>query len=127
MKLKRVKPGDPITAIMWNSLCDAIERQEITVTAPLAIQSGPQGTVLSLASGGDMRLAKTDGSGLTGRSGTTMGTGNINFYSSDSAGVLAAIGNTEVAKTFSATAIPANKYCLVVWVDGLWIVAAVEC
>ncbi len=127
MNLPRKKAGDPVRAADWNMLCDLVERQALSVAAPLGIQVSSLGTLLTVAGlSNNIKIAKIDGGGFTGRSGTTMGTGTIVFYSADADGTLHA-GDTTNAATFSATAIPGNKYCLVVRVGAPWVVAAVEC
>lgn len=64
-------------------------------------------------------LAKTDGSGITARSGTTLGSGTVTLYQTNSSHQLAtwndAAGNpiTKTAYNMSTTAVAANAYVVV--------------
>ncbi len=126
-KLKRVKPGDPITAAMWNALCDTIESQALTVAAPLTMRVSPLGTMLSTLPGTELQLAKTKGSGIAARSGTTLGSATVDLWSIGTGDTIVDVGRTETAKNFSGTAIASSKYVIIAeWLDK-WIVISVEC
>ncbi len=128
-KIPRIVTGDA-------DLDDVFERFAAGIEAALNITSDPaSGLELHRGKGGtflrvnqrEAIVAKTDGSGMTARSGATMGSGTVSLYAFDNGGVLTNLALNETAYTFSATAIPANKYCLVMRANGLFIVVSVEC
>ncbi len=128
-KLPRVRIGA-------KKIDDAFEAWARAIEAALNLTTDPaSGLELFRHSGGTFMhithresiVAKTGAGGLTGRSVLTMGSGAVDLYAFDNGGTLTALGLSETAYTFSATAIPASKFCLVVRANGLLLVVSVEC
>jgi hypothetical protein len=75
--LKKVKPGEPITAAAWNELVDLIQRAQIILGPDSGLDGmpGPRGFAIKARkdnNGGFLAVA--DGN-ITARSGTTLGKG----------------------------------------------------
>ncbi len=128
-KIPRIVTGDA-------DLDDVFERFAAGIEAALNITADPaSGLELNRGKGGtflrvnqrDLIMAATGVGGVSARSGTTLGQGDVSLQAFDSTGVLVGLGLAEKAYNFSATAIPASKYCLVARVNGLLIVTSVEC
>lgn len=75
---KRVRPGDELTAVMWNQLIDYLEQSQLSIAqnGGLALQSGPKGRILSIPFQSWWFLAVANGN-ISARSGTTLGTGSV--------------------------------------------------
>ena len=128
-KIPRIVTGDA-------ELDDVFERFAAGIEAALNITADPTSGVelFRHAGGTSLRLsprefvmAKTDGSGIAARSGSTMGQGTVNLYAFDHAGVLTSLGLSETAYNWSGTAIPANKFCCIPRVNGFLTFPGVEC
>lgn len=127
--IRRVRPGDPITAEDWNELVDAVRRNEIqeSTACGLSIQKTPDGTLVRLGSSRLGRPAVTS-STITARSGTTPGTGTVTplWYNGSA---LANDGSDLTVLFYSASAsIGSGKYC---WIQqdqrGIWWLISAEC
>lgn len=132
--LEKVKPGDTISAGAWNELIDYINRSGLIVNqgSGLVAQETPDGTVLSLARGGQRFLCVANGN-ITARSGTTPGTGSV-FLVTLSGTTLAtttvsyAVYNPSSSTMSSTHGIDSGQYCLIEEVpSGRWLVTPLEC
>lgn len=127
--LRKVRPGDPVSAAAWNEMVEMVTRNDIRAgnIGGLNVQKTAFGTVLSLATRPGMLLAKTSSS-IGARSGTTAGSGTATpQYLSGT--TLGDDGQDLTVYSFSAAAaIDSGKYC---WIAqdraGTWWVIAVEC
>ncbi len=128
-KLPRIATGDAELDGVFEAWASAIE-QALNITADpasgLELNRGRGGVSLRVRSR-DLVLAATGVGGVSARSGTTMGSGDVSLQTFDHTGVVGGLGLAETAYNFSATAIPASKYCLCARVNGFLIVASVEC
>ncbi len=84
-----VKPGDPVSAEDHNAVLAALRAMQLGVAPPLQKTSAPSGTFLSLAAIPGARIAKSTGT-IGEMSGSTMGSGNIQFYDVSASGALTA-------------------------------------
>ena len=74
------------------------------------------------------RIGMTDGDGITARSDTTPGTGNVQLYRLDDAGDLEATDDDEVvAKNLASTAVAADTYVGLTHAAGVWWVIWEDC
>jgi hypothetical protein len=126
-KLPRVKPGDPIRAAHWNTLCDIIESMWLIPSAPLQLQRTPHGTAITVAIGDDDRFAKTQEGGIPARDALEMGEAEVDLYELDADDHLKDSEKTVTACNWSGTAIPQDRYILIRKIGKNWRVVAVEC
>jgi hypothetical protein len=61
----------------------------------------------------DVAIAYTGASGISARSGTTLGTGTITLYGIDSAGLLVSTTETAIAYNITQSAVVGNTYIVV--------------
>lgn len=115
------------------------QRAALDILEQLTRLQGGRGTMWTPAGpfiqqpGTQFRIGQTSGSGITARSGTTLGFGDVAEVSLATTGPTAATlssnGVTFTAFNFSAGAIgdTAAKYvvCCLLW--GLWVVISAEC
>lgn len=128
--LKKVRPGDPITAENWNTLVETVQRNDLRTTSGsgLSIQKTSSGTTLQVvSSGGKGQIGKTS-STISARSSTTAGSGTVTPQSFDGTD-LADDGDDVDVFNFSGTSIDSGKYC---WYmedesSGEYFIIAVEC
>lgn len=128
--LKKVRPGDPITAENWNALVETVQRNDLRTTSGsgLSIQKTSSGTTLQVvSSGGKGQIGKTS-STISARSSTTAGSGTVTPQSFDGTD-LADDGDDVDVFNFSGTSIDSGKYC---WYmedesSGEYFIIAVEC
>lgn len=132
--LRKVKPGDPITAAMWNELIDALNQADINVgqSRGLEIQQGPQGTALRVSDRQDEFLCVADGN-ISARSGSTPGTGNVKLVTLDgttlaTSNVSYPVYNPSATTMSSGHGIDSGQYCTIKeYPSGRYMVAPLEC
>ncbi len=129
----RPKPGDAITAKWANDLVDHIERNAPEAGPGLVMrQSTKGGTVISLSATfvtiapGIVGMA-----GITARSGTTPGSGDVGVYTLLASGpTIVATGNTVTVYSISSTSggVAASTYVMI-GLDqaGVWWLLSVDC
>lgn len=129
--LKKVRPGDPITAENWNALIEMVQRNDLRTTSGsgLSIVKTSMGTTLQVVSAGlgQGRIGKTS-STISARSSTAAGSGTVTPQSFDGTD-LADDGDDVDVWNFSGTSIDTDKYC---WFaedesSGEYFIIAVEC
>lgn len=132
---RNVRPGDPVTAALWNAVQDALRRLEGIRGGPgIDVRRSKGGLQIAAVQPANRCLAVAIGA-IPPRSGTTPGAGQVDRQWVASDGVLASTGEPPLdvvnpsASTMTAGAgIDDGLYC---WVEqdayGAWIVAPLEC
>lgn len=126
------KPGDPITAAMWNELVAHINRQRLLLGqgCGLAAQTLPSGTMLRVtgAPGGpDLIIAKTS-AGVAARVGTAPGSGTATPQVFDGVNLAADSVDDVAVYNYATTSIASGKYCAICDCgDGFYFIVSVEC
>jgi hypothetical protein len=126
-KNKPVEAGDPIYAETFNELISSVNEARIEdVAPPLALSRGPGGSILWLASDLlETSFAKSGGSGVPALTGTTPGFADVVLYSFDGTSLTA--GDTVKAFNPSTTAVGANKWLILLTVQGSPVVIVEAC
>lgn len=122
---ERNTPGDPITAELFNRIRSEIRRTRVVF--PNAQQLGGPGglRVLAQASGNQTRLCKTKTT-ITGRDGTTPGTGTVYLVAYDETELVTSDEELDILN-WAAGSGAANKFGEITWIDGHWWLSALEC
>jgi hypothetical protein len=113
------------------------QRQVLDTLAALSRIQGTRGATWSAAgvmldpANTDVRFGQTPSGGIPARSGTTLGSGTITeakiIHPAPSVATIVTSTTTFTAFNYSATAIPASKYCVCRIIFGVWVVISVEC
>lgn len=72
------------------------------------------------------RIARTGGGGIGAMSGSTPGTGTVTLYHYDGS-TLTSAGETFTAFNISPSAVGADKYVGIMWVQSFWLVVVDGC
>lgn len=128
MSLRKVRPGEPITAAMFNDLVDAVNRAQVRNVAGGGLEAsvGPGGTVLRNALSALVPVAvyKTTTS-ITARSGATVGTGSAKPQQLSGNTLSDRSTATEAVKNILNKTVATSSYIIVVRALGVWWVVAV--
>lgn len=122
-----------ITGKTWNKLVSELEAaRNISAAAPLTASVGPDSTSFALLQGTNLRIAKTDGSGIAAAtSEASPTTGTVTVYRFNGTGWVATTNTLTVHNIFSGTngAVGANKLVLIGrdTESGKWVVLVEIC
>lgn len=77
----------------------------------------------------DMAIAMVDASGISARSGTSLGTGTVTFYGIDEGGVLTATTETATVYNIASSNVTGNRYVVVARETRTlqWVVIVEDC
>lgn len=132
--LKKVRPGDPITAVQWNALVDFVVRNGINAgqSTGLDIQQTPQGTAIRVKGRGDRYLAQASAN-IPAASGAAPGAGTVYLVLYDGTNMNASsytidVLNPSATTMTSGQGIDSGQKC---WIEqdtsGYWWVCPLEC
>ena len=126
--LPRVKPGDEITAALFNALRDAIAQCIILPGRSVGIRITQTDAGVAISVKSTQRFAGLTSGAISARSGSTPGTGTVELYALDTSNNLADQNTSLPVFNFSSGAIASGKYC---WIEEdldnhFWVISA-EC
>jgi hypothetical protein len=128
--LPEIPAGFPLAELRgWlNRLRAMVLRGRVSVDAGsgLSALSGAGGIALALGTAAPLRIGKTQAGGVTARSGTTPGTGTVDWQTYRG-GALVAAGQAGAVLNFYGAAFGATKYVGCVQIDGQWWALTQEC
>lgn len=123
-----LRPEDPRPGARWfNRLLAVVRSCRLTVPrqGELELRQTPAGQVLSFTRYRCLKIAKNGASIIGGRSGTTMGSGEVTLYSVTGSALVES--GTVTAYNYTDDSVSANAYLMLGMVDGYWVVVSQDC
>ncbi len=128
-RLPRQKAGHPIRARTINRIAETAEQiSKFRVCPPLSLNMSAAGLMLRyLGPLFGVYIVLTDGSGISARSSTTPGTGNVIIQTWNGTVMASSAGPKLPVRNWNVQAIGASKYGVVLLIYGSYWAIAFEC